>query len=55
MNYEPVLQAPWETIQDTNDRDAARREDWVQFANLLGHHELERLQRNYHLRPPGAT
>ena len=42
-------------MDNVDERETERREDWVEFANLLGYHELSRLGGAYHLRPPGAT
>lgn len=53
--FQRVSQATWETEEDPDSRDEARRADWLDFAQLLGQHELNRLGLDFHLRPPGAV
>jgi len=49
--------AAWETIADQKDYDAARHDDWLQFASAVGHRELRRLDQlgvRYRLPRPGV-
>ncbi|BFZ08610.1 hypothetical protein BsWGS_11648 [Bradybaena similaris] len=49
--------AEWENEPEKTKREAGMNEDWVKFANTLGHRELQRLDAHgylYRIPPPGA-
>ena len=49
--------ASWESETDPVKREAGRQKDWEEWANLMGHKELLRLDEldvHYHILPPGA-
>lgn len=49
--------ANWESIESLTERVAARKDDWTNFANAVGHKELRRLEAigvKYYLPRPGA-
>ncbi|CAH1784243.1 unnamed protein product [Owenia fusiformis] len=49
--------APWEDIQEKNQRENERHRDWEKFANSLGYRDLKRLDDldiDYHITSPGA-
>lgn len=53
-------QPNWATIEDQDERKIQIAEDWNEFANRLGQHELPRMDYfhdgiNYRVPPPGAT
>lgn len=50
-------EAPWESINNDNDRKETATINWTEFAQTLGCKELRRLDTlnvAYHLNPPGA-
>ena len=49
--------AAWEDLEDREELDAERRLDWERFANILGYHQLARVDGidiAYNVRQPGA-
>lgn len=49
--------ADWETLEEGSPRTQKRRDDWILFANTVGHKELRRLEAEgieYYIHRPGA-
>ena len=49
--------AVWESEHEESARKSARKKDWEEFTNTLGHKELSRQDKmgiSYHIPPPGA-